>query len=68
MKKLVIEQTSEWSTMIEKHKKAEWELHKQQVDASREEMKKLIEIVQVNQNKQLQIKHDKLAERIFFYN
>ena len=65
MKKLVSEQTAEWSAMVEKHRKAEWELHKQQVDAGREEMKKLIEIVKVNQEKQLQVKHDKLVCRIY---
>ncbi|XP_051174299.1 1-phosphatidylinositol 4,5-bisphosphate phosphodiesterase-like [Leptopilina boulardi] len=59
VKQMAIEQTTEWTTMVEKQRKVEWELHQQQVIASREEMKRLIEIVQINQTKQLQAKHDK---------
>lgn len=63
---MVSEQTAEWSAMVQKHRKAEWELHKQQVDAGREEMKRVIDVVKVNQDKQLQMKHDKLVKKMLF--
>lgn len=50
--------------MMEKQRKEEWELLKTQTQNSREELKKLIEVVQANQNKQLQIKQDKWVDRL----
>lgn len=49
--------------MVEKHQKEEWEMNKKQIAAGREEFKKVIEIVQANQNKQLQIKQDKWVKK-----
>ncbi|XP_046752593.1 1-phosphatidylinositol 4,5-bisphosphate phosphodiesterase-like [Diprion similis] len=59
VKKVVNEQTAQWSAMVERQRKEEWELLKTHAQNSREELKKLIEVVQVTQNKQLQVKQDK---------
>ncbi|XP_078032507.1 1-phosphatidylinositol 4,5-bisphosphate phosphodiesterase [Augochlora pura] len=59
VKKVISEQTAQWSAMVEKQRKEEWELLKNQTESAREEFKKLIEVVQAGQVKQLQAKHDK---------
>ncbi|XP_068971740.1 1-phosphatidylinositol 4,5-bisphosphate phosphodiesterase-like [Bombus flavifrons] len=59
VKKVISEQTTQWSAMVERQRKEEWEMLKNQTEAGREEFKKLIEIVQASQVKQLQAKHDK---------
>ncbi|KAH0956604.1 hypothetical protein HN011_004935 [Eciton burchellii] len=58
-KKVISEQTAQWSTAMERQRKEEWELLKNQTQSSRDELKRLIEIVQATQVKQLQAKHDK---------
>lgn len=45
--------------MVEKHRKEEWEMLRTHTEVGRDEFKKLIEIVQAAQVKQLQAKHDK---------
>ncbi|XP_011155850.2 1-phosphatidylinositol 4,5-bisphosphate phosphodiesterase [Solenopsis invicta] len=59
VKKIISEQTVQWSTMMEKQRKEEWELLKNQTQNSRDELKRLIEVVQATQVKQMQAKHDK---------
>lgn len=59
VKKLVKEQTAQWSAMMEKQRKEEWELHKVHVQAGKDEFKRVMEAVQAQQVKQLQIKQDK---------
>ncbi|XP_054000864.1 1-phosphatidylinositol 4,5-bisphosphate phosphodiesterase-like isoform X1 [Hylaeus anthracinus] len=59
VKKVISEQTAQWSAMVEKQRKEEWELLKTHTETAREEFKKLIEVVQAGQVKQLQAKHDK---------
>lgn len=61
VKKVISEQTTQWSVMMEKQRKEEWELLKNQTQGSRDELKRLIEIVQATQVKQMQTKHDKLV-------
>lgn len=61
VKKIISEQTAQWSAMMEKQRKKEWELSKNQTQSSRDELKRLIEIVQAMQVKQMQAKHDKLV-------
>lgn len=68
VKKVISEQTTQWSAMVEKQRKEEWELLKIQTESAREEFKKLIEIVQANQVKQLQVKHDKYVNCILTLN
>lgn len=59
VKKVISEQTAQWSAMMEKQRKEEWELLKNHTQTARDELKKLIEVVQATQVKQLQTKHDK---------
>lgn len=66
LKKIISEQTAQWSAMIEKQKKEEWELLKNQTQSARDELKRLIEIVQATQVKQMQAKHDKLVYAVHF--
>lgn len=61
VKKVISEQTAQWSAMMEKQRKEEWELLKNQTQNSRDELKRLIEVVQATQVKQLQAKQDKLV-------
>ncbi|XP_029034103.1 1-phosphatidylinositol 4,5-bisphosphate phosphodiesterase-like isoform X1 [Osmia bicornis bicornis] len=59
VKKVISEQTAQWSAMVERQRKEEWEMLKGHTESGREEFKKLIEVVQATQVKQLQTKHDK---------
>ncbi|XP_020283715.1 1-phosphatidylinositol 4,5-bisphosphate phosphodiesterase-like [Pseudomyrmex gracilis] len=59
LKKIISEQTAQWSAMMEKQRKEEWEILKNQTQSSRDELKKLIEVVQTSQVKMMQVKHDK---------
>lgn len=59
VKKVISEQTAQWSAMVERQRKEEWEMLKSQAEAGRDEFKRIIEIVQAAQVKQLQAKHDK---------
>lgn len=61
LKKIISEQTAQWSAMMEKQRKEEWEILKNQTQSARDELKKLIEVVQASQVKQMQAKHDKLV-------
>lgn len=65
VKKVINEQTAQWSAMMERQKKEEWELLKNQIQSSRDELKRLIEIVQATQVKQMQAKHDKLVHSVY---
>lgn len=59
MKKVISEQTTQWSQMVERQRKEEWELLRVQTEAAKDEFKKIIDVVQAGQMKQLQAKHDK---------
>lgn len=67
MKKVISEQTTQWSIMTEKQRKEEWELLKNQTQNSRDELKRLIEVVQATQVKLMQAKHDKLVRAIYSF-
>lgn len=67
VKKVISEQTAQWSAMVERQRKEEWEMLKSHTESGREEFKKLIEVVQASQVKQLQAKHDKFVHHQFFY-
>lgn len=45
--------------MIERHKKEEWDLLKQQLDDQRDILRKLMEATQASQMKQLEAKHER---------
>lgn len=59
IRKVIQEQNAQWSEMIERHKKEEWDLLKQQLDDQREILKKLMETTQAAQMKQLEAKHER---------
>ena len=56
---MINEQTMQWSEMVEKQRKEEWELKRAHAESSKEDLKKIIDVVQVAQEKQLQMKQDK---------
>ncbi len=59
VKKLIAEQMMQWSEMIDRHRKEEWELLKNQLNEQRETLDKVMEIVQASQLKQLEAKYDR---------
>lgn len=59
VRKLVTEQALQWSEMVERHRKQEWETLKQQLNDQQEILKKLMETMQAQQIKQLEAKHDR---------
>lgn len=59
VRKLVSEQTSQWSEMVERHRKEEWETMKQQLTDQQDVLKRLMEVVQATQIKQLEAKHER---------
>lgn len=59
VRKLVTEQTLEWSALMERHRKQEWEFLRHQLDDQRDVLRKHMELLQANQMKQLEAKHDR---------
>lgn len=59
VKQIVNEQMAQWSELVDRHRKEEWELLKNQVNEQRETLDKVIEIVQANQMKELDAKYDR---------
>ncbi|XP_063983769.1 1-phosphatidylinositol 4,5-bisphosphate phosphodiesterase-like [Diachasmimorpha longicaudata] len=64
VKKVVKEQTQQWSELMGKHRKEEWEMHKAHINTGKDDFKKAMEVVQVSQMKQLQIKQDKDSKEL----
>jgi len=59
VRKLVAEQTVQWSDMVERHRKEEWELIKQHLIDQQDILKRLMEASHAAQMKQLEAKHDR---------
>lgn len=59
VRKLVTEQALQWSEMIERHRKQEWDTLKQQLSDQQDILKKLMETSQAQQMKQLEGKHER---------
>lgn len=59
VRKLVTEQTMEWSALMERHRKQEWEFLRNQLDDQRDLLRKHMEILQGQQMRQLEAKHDR---------
>ncbi|KAH1019172.1 hypothetical protein HUJ04_009028 [Dendroctonus ponderosae] len=59
VRKLVTDQTIEWSTLMERHRKQEWEFLRNQLDDQRDLLRKHMEILQRQQMTQLDAKHEK---------
>ena len=58
LRKLVTEQTLEWSSLMERHRKQEWEFLRNQLDDQRDLLRKHMEILQAQQMRQLKARHD----------
>ncbi|KAK7863055.1 hypothetical protein R5R35_006478 [Gryllus longicercus] len=59
VRKLVAEQTSQWSELVERHRREEWATMKQQLTEQQEILKRLMEVAQAAQMKQLEAKHER---------
>lgn len=59
VRKLVVEQTVQWSDMVERHRKEEWELIRQHLTDQQDILKRLMEASHAAQMKQLEAKHDR---------
>uniref|UniRef100_A0A1B6DJU1 1-phosphatidylinositol 4,5-bisphosphate phosphodiesterase n=2 Tax=Clastoptera arizonana TaxID=38151 RepID=A0A1B6DJU1_9HEMI len=59
IRKLVTEQVTQWSEMMERHRKEEWNILKQQVTEQQESLTKLMETVHQTQMKQIEAHHEK---------
>jgi len=64
VKKIIQEQNAQWSEMIERHKKEEWELLRTQLTDQQDTLKKLMELTQQGQMKQLEAKHDRETKEL----
>lgn len=59
IRKVIQEQNAQWSEMVERHKKEEWEMLKVQISDQQETLRKLMETTQASQMKQLEAKHER---------
>ncbi|KAJ1528678.1 hypothetical protein ONE63_007072 [Megalurothrips usitatus] len=59
IRKLVQEQTAQWSEMVERHRKEEWKAMKQHVTDQEEILKQLLTTTQASQVRQLEAKHER---------
>lgn len=59
IRKLVQEQTTQWSEMVERHRKEEWKSMKQHVTDQEEILKQLLTTTQASQVRQLEAKHER---------
>lgn len=59
IRELVVIQMKQWSTMMERHRKEEWELLKTHLVQQREILQRLMEIAQASQMKQLDAKFER---------
>lgn len=64
IRKIITDQTTQWSEMCEKHKKEEWELLKTQINDQQDTLKRLMEQCQANQMKQLEAKHERETKNL----
>ena len=58
VKHVVVDQTKQWSEMMERHRKEEWEVMKQQLKTQEEVLKKLMEGAQASQIKELEVQFE----------
>jgi phosphatidylinositol phospholipase C beta len=54
VKTLVLEQTNQWSEMVERHRREEWQLLRTHIAAQEDVLKKLMEQQQQQQLKELE--------------
>ena len=63
VKQVVFEQTKQWSDMMERHRKEEWDLTRVHLQANEEVLKKLMEAQQTQQMKELEVTFERLTPR-----
>jgi phosphatidylinositol phospholipase C beta len=54
-----VEQTKQWTDLLEKHRREEWEMMKSHLQAQEDILRKLMEVSHANQLKQLDAKHER---------
>lgn len=59
VRRVVQEQMVQWTEMVERHHREEWEALKAQLTDNQELLKRLMESVQAAQMKQLEAKHER---------
>lgn len=59
VRKLVQEQTVQWTELMARHRKQEWEFLRNQLDDQRDILRKHMELLQLGQMKQLEAKHER---------
>ncbi|XP_063228854.1 1-phosphatidylinositol 4,5-bisphosphate phosphodiesterase isoform X2 [Bacillus rossius redtenbacheri] len=59
VRKLVTEQTLQWSDMVERHRKEEWETMHSQLVEQQDLLRRLMELAQASQLKQVEAKHER---------
>ena len=59
VKSLVLEQTNQWSEMVERHRREEWQLLRTHLQAQEDVLKKLMEQQQQQQMKELEMMFEK---------
>lgn len=64
IRKVIQEQNAQWSEMVERHKKEEWEMLKQQITDQQDILRKLMEGAQISQMKQLEAKHEREVKEL----
>ncbi len=62
VKTLVLEQTNQWSEMVERHRREEWQLLRTHIQAQEDVLKKLMEQQQQQQLKELETIFEKWVE------
>lgn len=61
VRKLVVEQMSQWSEVVERQQREKWETLRQQLKDNQDVLRKLMEGVQASQMKQLEAKHERYS-------
>jgi hypothetical protein len=71
VRKLVVEQMSQWSEVVERQQREKWETLRLQLKDNQDVLRKLMEGVQAAQMKQLEAKHERyiflFSLRILFF-
>ncbi len=62
VKTLVLEQTNQWSEMVERHRREEWQLLRTHIQAQEDVLKKLMEQQQQQQLKELETIFEKWVD------
>lgn len=58
IKALVTDQMTQWSQLMEKHRKEEWEMLKEHLKSQEDILKKLMEEEQQAQVKKMEVRHE----------